>query len=182
MPCSSDSQTLYVGLESVPQQLSVVLKVGMLTERQFGRDYLLKKNTKKRGNSGEPNRYGNAREDNKRSRIGRVFAIVTSPARKEYMGTAPKCTNYNYHHLPEVPCRMYTNCNCFGHFAKRIARVRGQGWQTRPRWNEHQDKELIIQINLWLLMGVKVVEIMATRHVEGDSCWEHRRLARTQTL
>ncbi|GKB65127.1 reverse transcriptase domain-containing protein [Tanacetum coccineum] len=96
---------------------SVVLKAGMLTDEAI-RNGSLKKNTEKRGNGGEPSRYGNAREDNKRSRIGRVFAIVTSPARKEYMGTAPKCTNYNYHHLPEVPCCMYTNYNRFGHFAK----------------------------------------------------------------
>ncbi|GJR56622.1 hypothetical protein Tco_1407143 [Tanacetum coccineum] len=59
-----------------------------------------------------------ARDDNKEILGFRVFAIVTNPVRKEYMGTAPKCTNCNYHHLPEVPCRMYTNCNCFGHFAK----------------------------------------------------------------
>ncbi|GJV25686.1 putative reverse transcriptase domain-containing protein [Tanacetum coccineum] len=96
---------------------SVVLKAGMLTDEAI-RNGSLKKNTEKRGNSGEPSRYGNARDDNKRSRITRVFAIVTNPVRKEYMGTAPKCTNCNYHHLPEVPCRMYTNCNCFGHFAK----------------------------------------------------------------
>ncbi|GJZ36740.1 putative reverse transcriptase domain-containing protein [Tanacetum coccineum] len=34
------------------------------------------------------------------------------------MGTAPKCTNCIYHHLPETPCRMCTKCNYFRHFAK----------------------------------------------------------------
>ncbi|GJY37543.1 reverse transcriptase domain-containing protein [Tanacetum coccineum] len=96
---------------------SVVLKPGMLTDEAI-RNGSLKKNTKKRGNGGEPSRDGNARDDNKRSRTGRAFAIFANPVRKEYTGAAPKCINCNYHHLPETLCRMCTNCNRFGHFAK----------------------------------------------------------------
>ncbi|GJU38110.1 reverse transcriptase domain-containing protein [Tanacetum coccineum] len=96
---------------------SVVLKPGMLTDEAI-RNGSLKKNTKKRGNGGEPSRDGNARDDNKRFRTGRVFAIFANPVRKEYMGAAPKCTNCNYHYLPETLCCMCMNCNRFGHFAK----------------------------------------------------------------
>ncbi|GKA80678.1 reverse transcriptase domain-containing protein [Tanacetum coccineum] len=73
---------------------SVVLKAGMLTDEAI-RNGSLRKNTEKRGNGREPSRDGNVRDDNKRSRTGRAFAIVTNPVRKEYTGTAPK----RYHQL-----------------------------------------------------------------------------------
>ncbi|GJS06720.1 putative reverse transcriptase domain-containing protein [Tanacetum coccineum] len=96
---------------------SVVLKAGMLTDEAI-RNGALKKITKKRGNNGEPSRDGKARDDNTRSRTGRAFATITNPIRKEYTGTAPKCPNCNYHHQPEMPCRLCTNCNRLGHIAK----------------------------------------------------------------
>ncbi|GKC88014.1 putative reverse transcriptase domain-containing protein [Tanacetum coccineum] len=96
---------------------SDILKAGMLTDEGI-RNGSLKKNTEKRGNNGDSSRDGNARDDNKRSRTGRAFSITTNPARREYAGAAPKCTNCNYHHLPETPCRMCTNCNRFRYFAK----------------------------------------------------------------
>ncbi|GJS35136.1 putative reverse transcriptase domain-containing protein [Tanacetum coccineum] len=93
------------------------LRAGMLTDEAI-RNGALKKVTEKRGNNGEPSRDGNARNDNKRSRTGRAFATTTNPVRKKYTGTAPKCPNCNYHHQPEVPCRLCTNCNRFKHIAK----------------------------------------------------------------
>ncbi|GKE76467.1 hypothetical protein Tco_1542587, partial [Tanacetum coccineum] len=63
---------------------SVVLKAGMLTDEAI-RNGPLKKNTEKRGNSGELSRKENFKDDNKRSRTGRVFATITNPVRKEYM-------------------------------------------------------------------------------------------------
>ncbi|GJR04199.1 putative reverse transcriptase domain-containing protein [Tanacetum coccineum] len=89
----------------------------MLTDEAI-RNEALKKISKKRENNGEPSRDGNARDDNKRSWTGRAFATTTNPIRKEYTGNAPKCTNYNYHHQLEVPCRLCTNCNRFGHLTK----------------------------------------------------------------
>nr|GEY69512.1 hypothetical protein [Tanacetum cinerariifolium] len=59
----------------------------------------------------------NVMDDNKRSRTGRAFATTTNPVRKEYTNNAPKCTNYNYHHQPEVPCRLCTNYNRFENLA-----------------------------------------------------------------
>ncbi|GKB41461.1 putative reverse transcriptase domain-containing protein [Tanacetum coccineum] len=56
--------------------------------------------------------------DNKRSRTGRAFAITTNPVRKNYTGSAAKCTNCNFHHHPEMPCRTGTNYNHLGHFAR----------------------------------------------------------------
>ncbi|GJV35268.1 putative reverse transcriptase domain-containing protein [Tanacetum coccineum] len=96
---------------------SDVVKARMITNEAI-RNGALKKVTEKRGNNGELNRDGNARNDNKRSRTGRAFATNTNPVRKEYTGNAPKCTNCNYHHQPEVPCRLCTNCNRFGHISK----------------------------------------------------------------
>ncbi|GKB17263.1 putative reverse transcriptase domain-containing protein [Tanacetum coccineum] len=89
----------------------------MLTDEAI-RNRALKKITEKRGNNGESRRDGNVRDDNKRSKTGRAFATITNPVRKEYIGTAPKCPNYNYHHQPKVPCRLCINCNRFGHIAK----------------------------------------------------------------
>ncbi|GJX06904.1 putative reverse transcriptase domain-containing protein [Tanacetum coccineum] len=96
---------------------SDVQKAVMQTDEAI-RNGALKKKTKKRGNNGEPSRDGNVRDDNKRSRTGRSFATITNTVRKEYIGTTPKCLNYNCHHQPEVPCRLCTNCNHFGHIAK----------------------------------------------------------------
>ncbi|GJY74842.1 putative reverse transcriptase domain-containing protein [Tanacetum coccineum] len=96
---------------------STILKAGMLTDETI-RNGALKKITKKKGNNGEPSKDGNVRDDNKRSRTGRAFATITNPVRKEYTGTAPKCLKCNYHHQPEVPCRLCINCNRFGHIAK----------------------------------------------------------------
>ncbi|GJU12161.1 putative reverse transcriptase domain-containing protein [Tanacetum coccineum] len=96
---------------------SIVIKARMLTDEPI-RNGSLKKNTKKRGNGGEPSRDGNFNDDNKRSRTGSAFSTTTNSIRKECTGTAPKCTNCNYHHLPETPCRTCTNYNHFGHFTK----------------------------------------------------------------
>ncbi|GJY76273.1 putative reverse transcriptase domain-containing protein, partial [Tanacetum coccineum] len=96
---------------------SVILKAGMLTIEAI-RNGALKKISEKRGNNGEPSRDGNARDDNKRSRMGRAFATTTNPVRKEYTINAPKCTKCNYHHQLEVPCCLCTNCNRFRHLAK----------------------------------------------------------------
>ncbi|GKA60318.1 reverse transcriptase domain-containing protein [Tanacetum coccineum] len=64
---------------------SAVLKAGMLSDEAI-RNGPLKKNTEKRGNSGELSRKENVKDDNKRSRTGRV----TNPVKKEYTGTVLK--------------------------------------------------------------------------------------------
>ncbi|GJZ67268.1 reverse transcriptase domain-containing protein [Tanacetum coccineum] len=96
---------------------SVVLKAGMLTDEAI-RNGALKKIIEKKGNNGEPSRDGTVSNDNNRSKTGRAFATITNPVRKEYTGMTPKCPNCNYHHQPEIPCRLCTNCNRFGHIAK----------------------------------------------------------------
>nr|GEW73678.1 hypothetical protein [Tanacetum cinerariifolium] len=69
-------------------------------------------------NGGESSKEGNVKGDIKRARTGNVFATTTNPVRREYTGTTPKYTNSNFYHIPESHCRMCTNCNRFGHFAK----------------------------------------------------------------
>nr|GEV82387.1 DNA-directed DNA polymerase [Tanacetum cinerariifolium] len=86
--------------------------------KRIERNGSLKKNTQKRGNSRDPSRDGNVKNDNKRSKTGRAIFTTTNPIRKEYTGSTPKCTNCNFHHNPEMPYRMCTNYNRLGHFAK----------------------------------------------------------------
>ncbi|GJW89827.1 hypothetical protein Tco_0167380, partial [Tanacetum coccineum] len=95
---------------------SAILKDGVLTDEAI-RNGSLKKNNEKRGNDEESSRDGTLTDDNKRSRTRRAFAATTNPVRKEYTGSAPKCTNCNFHHNPEMPCRTCTNCNRLGNFA-----------------------------------------------------------------
>nr|GEU60993.1 hypothetical protein [Tanacetum cinerariifolium] len=101
-----------------------VLKDGMLNDEEI-RNGLLEKNTKKRGYGEELSRDGNVRDENKRSRTGRTFATITNPVRKEYTGTAPKCTNCSFHRNPEMPFCKCTNCNHLENFAK--------DYRARPR-------------------------------------------------
>nr|GEV08992.1 hypothetical protein [Tanacetum cinerariifolium] len=61
----------------------------MLTDEAI-RTGPLKKNTEKGGNGGELSRKENVRDDNKRSRTGRLFATITNPVRKEFTSRAPK--------------------------------------------------------------------------------------------
>nr|GEV49886.1 reverse transcriptase domain-containing protein [Tanacetum cinerariifolium] len=68
---------------------SDILKVEVLTDEAI-RNGSLKKNSEKRGNSGEPSKDGNAKGDNERSKTRRAFSTTTNPVRKEYTGSAPK--------------------------------------------------------------------------------------------
>ncbi|GJS90918.1 putative reverse transcriptase domain-containing protein [Tanacetum coccineum] len=70
----------------------------------------MKKNPEKRGNSGDPYRDGNTRDDNKKTSTQNAFATTTNPVRREYNGTIPKRVSGNLHHLLEMPCRACFNC------------------------------------------------------------------------
>nr|GEY13487.1 reverse transcriptase domain-containing protein [Tanacetum cinerariifolium] len=54
--------------------------------KRIKRNGSLKKNTEKRGNGRELSRKENVRDDNKSSRTGRVFAIITNLVKKEHTG------------------------------------------------------------------------------------------------
>ncbi|GJU30248.1 putative reverse transcriptase domain-containing protein [Tanacetum coccineum] len=58
---------------------------GILTDEAF-RNGSIKKNPKKRGNGGEPSKYRNGMEDNKRTRIGNAFDMTANPIRRENIG------------------------------------------------------------------------------------------------
>ncbi|GJZ34340.1 reverse transcriptase domain-containing protein [Tanacetum coccineum] len=77
------SMSLLVAATESTTIQSDVLKVEMLTDEAI-RNGSLKKNTEKRGNVKELSRNENVMDDNKRSRIGRAFATITNPIRKEY--------------------------------------------------------------------------------------------------
>nr|GEY44762.1 hypothetical protein [Tanacetum cinerariifolium] len=76
------------------------------------------KSGEKRRDRGELSKEGNVNGDNKKSRTGKAFTIITNPIRKEYMGSKPKYTKCNFHHHPETSCHTCINCNRFRHFAK----------------------------------------------------------------
>ncbi|GKD71803.1 putative reverse transcriptase domain-containing protein, partial [Tanacetum coccineum] len=106
-----------VATTELPTVQNAILEAGLLTDEAV-RNGSLKKSGEKRGDSGEPSKERNVKCHNKRARTGKVFATITNPVRKEYTGSAPKCTNNNFHHYLETPCRMCTNCNRLRHFAK----------------------------------------------------------------
>nr|GEV69807.1 reverse transcriptase domain-containing protein [Tanacetum cinerariifolium] len=95
---------------------NAILKDGVLTDETV-RNGSLKKSGGKRGDSGETSKEGNVKGDNKRARTGKVYATITNLVKKEYTSSAPKCTNYNFHHYHEMPCRMCMNYNHLGNFA-----------------------------------------------------------------
>ncbi|GJQ91807.1 hypothetical protein Tco_0002946 [Tanacetum coccineum] len=103
---------------------SMSFLAGMLTVEAI-RNGALKKISEKRGNTGEPSRDGNARDDNKRSRMGRAFATTTNLVRKEYTINAPKCTNYNYHHQLETTtaCGACSECSGMDHYKAACPRL-----------------------------------------------------------
>ncbi|GJX92091.1 reverse transcriptase domain-containing protein [Tanacetum coccineum] len=96
---------------------NIILNAGVLTDEAV-RNGSLKKSGEKRGDGGELSKEGNFKNDNKRTRTGKVFATITNPVKKEYTSSAPKCINCPSHHYPETPCCVCTNCNRLGHFAK----------------------------------------------------------------
>nr|GEV15665.1 hypothetical protein [Tanacetum cinerariifolium] len=89
------------GFEELMQS---AVKAGVLTDEAI-RNGSLKKNSEKRGNNGEPSKDGNVKGDNKRSRTGKAFAIITNHVKKEYTGSALKCINCNFYNYLETPCR-----------------------------------------------------------------------------
>ncbi|GJT76777.1 putative reverse transcriptase domain-containing protein [Tanacetum coccineum] len=76
------------------------------------------KKVEKRGNVGEPSKYKNGRDDNKRTRTRNAFATTVNPVGRENTGTWPKCTTCNSYHAPGGPCRTCFNYNRPGHLAK----------------------------------------------------------------
>nr|GEY69423.1 putative reverse transcriptase domain-containing protein [Tanacetum cinerariifolium] len=59
---------------------------GTLTDEAL-RNGSIKKNPEKRGNRGEPSKYRNVRDDNKRTRNGNAFTTTTNPIERENTGT-----------------------------------------------------------------------------------------------
>ncbi|GKB62207.1 putative reverse transcriptase domain-containing protein, partial [Tanacetum coccineum] len=76
------------------------------------------KKVEKKGNVGEPSKDRSGRDDNKRTRIGNVFATTINPVGRENTGTWLKCTTCNSYHAPGGPCRTCFNCNHPGYLAK----------------------------------------------------------------
>nr|GEW49724.1 hypothetical protein [Tanacetum cinerariifolium] len=99
-----------------------VQKAGTLTGKAV-RNGSLKKNLKKRGNGGEPNRYRNVRDENKRTRTGNAFATTTNPARRGGPGhmakdckVAPRMVNPMNSRNPTAAPEACYECGGTNHF------------------------------------------------------------------
>ncbi|GJW80355.1 putative ribonuclease H-like domain-containing protein [Tanacetum coccineum] len=76
------------------------------------------KKVEKSGNVGEPSKDWSGRDDNKRTRIGNVFATTVNHVGRENTGTWPKCTIYNSFYAPDGLCCTCYNYNHPGHLAR----------------------------------------------------------------
>ncbi|GKA84923.1 putative reverse transcriptase domain-containing protein, partial [Tanacetum coccineum] len=101
-----------------PNTIQKVVQIASTLTDEALRNGSIKKNPEKQGNRGEPSKDRNVIDDNKRTRTGNAFAIITNPVGRENTGTAPKCATCNTFHPPEAPCRACFNYNRLGHFAK----------------------------------------------------------------
>ncbi|GJS54649.1 putative reverse transcriptase domain-containing protein [Tanacetum coccineum] len=110
------SREVTVAMEPTTIQRAVQ-KAETLTDEAV-RNGSLKKNPEKRGNSGEPSKDMNARDENKRTKTGNAFATTTNPVRREYNDPIPKCISCNLHHPPEIPCQACFNCSRPIHMTK----------------------------------------------------------------
>ncbi|GKE40873.1 reverse transcriptase domain-containing protein [Tanacetum coccineum] len=133
-------------------------KYGTLTDESI-RNGSLKKNTEKRGSGGEPSRYRNVKDDNKRSRTGNAFATTANPVKREYTGMTPKMVNPVNARNPTAAHGACFECGSTDYFKVAC-----------PRLNQAQRLGETIQTKLWLIMGDKVVETTTTKHVERHLC------------
>nr|GEX78113.1 hypothetical protein [Tanacetum cinerariifolium] len=69
------------------------------------------KKVEKRENVGESSKDNSGRDDNKRTKIGNVFATTVNPVERENTGTWPKCTTCDSYHALGGPCRTCFNYN-----------------------------------------------------------------------
>ncbi|GJX72824.1 putative reverse transcriptase domain-containing protein [Tanacetum coccineum] len=95
----------------------VVQIAGTLTDEAI-RNGSLKKNLEKKGNSGEPSKDRNSRDDNKRTRTGNAFATTTNPVRRENTCTTPKVVprNVNPINARNPTARTCYECGSTDHF------------------------------------------------------------------
>nr|GEY90214.1 putative reverse transcriptase domain, ribonuclease H-like domain protein [Tanacetum cinerariifolium] len=165
-----------------PSTIQKVIQIAGTLIDEALRNGSIKKIPEKSRNKGEPSKDRNERDDNKRTKTENAFATTANPVRREYTGTAPKCTAYNYYHSPETPCRTCFNYNHLGHFAKdcRVvlrnvnpinvrnptARACYECGSTDhvkaacPRLNQAQRPGETIKTKSWLLTGFRVVGTM----------------------
>ncbi|GJV93576.1 hypothetical protein Tco_1541389 [Tanacetum coccineum] len=83
----------------------------------------LKKNPKKRGNSGEPSRDRNVKDDNKRNRTVNAFSTTANPVKREYTGAAPKMVNPVNARNPTTAHGACFECGGTDHFKAACPRL-----------------------------------------------------------
>ncbi|KAI3704146.1 hypothetical protein L1987_74360 [Smallanthus sonchifolius] len=49
--------------------------------------------------------------------INQVAPLLQNQNKKPYAGNNPLCNTCNYHHFPNMPCRLCENCGRYGHVA-----------------------------------------------------------------
>nr|XP_043619815.1 uncharacterized protein LOC122591620 [Erigeron canadensis] len=95
---------------------SAIQKAGSLTDEMVRNGSLSKVNEKRKDAteiSGSKNTDGN----NRKAKVAKGL-MATDTTKNGYTGPAPKCEKCHFHHFQNLPCRLCTNCNRFGHLAR----------------------------------------------------------------
>ncbi|GJZ45853.1 putative reverse transcriptase domain-containing protein [Tanacetum coccineum] len=107
---------------------------------ELDRNGSIKKNSKKRGNSGDPSRDRNMMDDNKRTRTGNAFATTTNPVRRENTGhlakdcrVVPRNVNPVNARNPAAARRACYECRDTDHYKSACPSRGNNGNQARGR-------------------------------------------------
>nr|GEX22050.1 putative reverse transcriptase domain-containing protein [Tanacetum cinerariifolium] len=146
----------FVGMVAAtePKTIQKAVQIaGTLTDEAL-KNGTIKKNPKKRENVGEPSKDKNGREDNKRTRIGNVFATTTNPVRRGRFAKDCRVAlrNVNPINAKNPVARTYFECGSIDYIKSAC-----------PRINKAQRLGETNKTKSWLLMRVRVVENKKTR-------------------
>ncbi|KAJ0548425.1 putative transcription factor interactor and regulator CCHC(Zn) family [Helianthus annuus] len=133
---------------SKPETLEVAMRLaGQLTENRIKSKHLNRNGVK--GSTSEAEEPKEAREtriespsrsNKKKHRDNGKNYAVTTPNKKPYTGSFPKCNYCQYHHPPNFPCRQCTGCGRFGHLVDACRNLQNQT-TNQPR-NPHNAQVL----------------------------------------
>ncbi|GKA90704.1 putative reverse transcriptase domain-containing protein [Tanacetum coccineum] len=126
-----------------PKTIQKAMQIANTLTDEALRNGSIKKNLEKRGNRGEPSKDRNGRDDNKRARTGNAFATTANPVRGDCRVVPRNVNPINVRNPVARTCYEYGSTD---HIKSAY-----------PRLNQAQRPGETIRIELWLLMGVRVM-------------------------